>query len=131
VITTPLITLMNGGNEPGTSGSLVHGRLRYFDPDRRRSGVPEDVAALVDTLEDGGVAVTLVNVNQTQERTVVVQAGAYGEHTATEVQAEGRTWKVNSPSFTVRLAHGAGARLVVGIERYANRPTLDFPWERQ
>jgi hypothetical protein len=131
VVTTPLINLMNGGNEPGTSGSLVHARLRYFDADRRRAGVPEDVAALVDTLEDGRVAVTLVNVNQTEERTMVVQAGAYGEHTATEVQAAGRTWKVNAPWFTVRLAHGAGTRLIIGVARYANRPTLDFPWERQ
>ena len=131
VVTTPLINLMNGANEPGTSGSLVHARLRYFDPDRRRAGVPEDVAALVDTVEVDRVAVTLVNVNQTQERTVVVQTGAYGEHTATEVTAGGRTWKVNAPSFIVRLAHGAGARLIVGMQRYANTPSLDFPWERQ
>ena len=87
VVTTPLINLMNGGNEPGTSGSLVHLRLRYFDADRRRAGVPEDVAALVDTLEDAAVGVTFVNVSQTQERTVIVQTGAYGEHTATEVTA--------------------------------------------
>jgi hypothetical protein len=131
VVTTPLINLMNGGNEPGTSGSLVHVRLRYFDADRRRAGVPEDVAALVDTIEDGRVAVTLVNVNQTEERTLVVQTGGYGEHTATGVTAGGRTWNVNAPWFTVRLAHGAGARLIVGMQRYANAPTLDFPWERR
>jgi hypothetical protein len=130
VVTTPLINLMNGGNEPGTSGSLVHVRLRYFDPDRRRAGIPEDVAALVDTIEDSAVAVTLVNVSQTEERTLIVQTGAYGEHTATEVTAGGRTWKVNAPWFTVRLAHGAGARLQIGMQRYANTPTLDFPWER-
>lgn len=130
VVTTPLVNLMNGGNEPGTSGSLLHVRLRYFDPDRRRAGIPEDVAALVDTIEDGRIAVTLVNVNQTEERTVVVQTGAYGEHGATEVTASGRTWKVNAPWFTVRLAHGAGARLTIDMQRYANSPTLDFPWER-
>jgi hypothetical protein len=78
-----------GGNEPATSGSLA---LRYVDADRRRAGAPEDVAALVDSLEDGRGAVTLVNVNQTEERTTVVQAGAYGEHTVTEVQTAGRTF---------------------------------------
>jgi hypothetical protein len=129
VVTTPLINLMNGGNDPGTSGSLIHTRLRYFDPDRRRAGIPEDVAALVDTIDEGTVAVTLVNVSQTEERSVVVQTGAYGEHTATEVTAGGRTWNVNAPSFTVRLAHGAGARLQIGLRRYANKPTLDFAWE--
>ena len=131
VVTTPLINLMNGGNEPGTSGSLIHVRLRYFDPDRRRAGVPEDVAALVDTIEDTRVGVTLVNVNQTEERTVVVQTGAYGEHTATEITAGNQTWKVNGSSFTVRLAHGAGARLIIGMRRYANPPTLEFPWDRR
>src|SRR5690606_19725235 len=97
----------------------------------RRAGIPEDVAALVDTIEDRSVSVTLVNVNQTEERTVVVQTGAYAEHSATEVTVGERTWTVNAPSFTVRLAHGAGARLRIGMRRYANSPTLDFPWERQ
>jgi hypothetical protein len=77
------------------------------------------------------VGVTLVNVNQTQERTVIVQTGAYGEHTATEVTVGGRTWKVDAPWFTVRLAHGAAARLQIGMRRYTNSPTLDFPWERR
>jgi hypothetical protein len=130
VVTNPLVNLMNGGNEPGTSGNLLHVRLRYFDPDRRRAGTPEDVAALVDTIDDATVGVTLVNVNQTEERTVIVQAGAYGEHTATEVKAGGKTWKVNAPWFTVRLAHGAGAKLQIGMKRYTNTPTLNFPWDR-
>jgi hypothetical protein len=130
VITTPLIQLMNGGNEPGTSGNLIHARLRYFDPERRRAGVPENVAALVDRLEDGIVSLMLVNLNQIEERTVVVQTGAYGEHTVTQVASGGRTWRVNAPWFTVRLAHGAGARLQVSMQRYTNMPTLAFPWER-
>jgi hypothetical protein len=130
VVTTPLIHLMNGGNEPGTSGNLFHVRLRYFDGERRRAGIPEDVAALVDTIGDSDVAVTLVNVSQTEERTLLVQTGAYGEHTVTEVTAGGKTWKVDAPWFTVRIAHGAGARLQIRMQRYANTPTLDVPWER-
>jgi hypothetical protein len=131
VVTTPLVNLMLGANDPGTSGNLVHARLRYFDADRRRAGVPEDVAALVHTIEDAAVDVTFVNLSQTEERTLIVQTGAYGEHTATEVTAGGRTWKVNAPWFTVRLAHGTGARLKIGMQRYANSPTLALPWERQ
>ena len=130
VITTPLVNLMNGGNDPGTSGNLVHARLRYFDADRRRSGVPEDVAALVDRIDDASVEVTLINLNQTEERTLVVQTGMYAEHSATEVTAGERRWTVNAPSFTLRLAHGAGARLKIGTRRYVNQPTLDFPWDR-
>ena len=32
--------------------------------------------------------------------------------------------------FTVRLAPGAGRRLVIRTRRYANQPTLAFPWDR-
>ena len=131
MVTTPLINLMNGGNDPGTSGNLVHVRLRYFDPDRRRSGMPEDVAALVDSIEDKTVSVTLVNLSQTEERTLIVQTGAYAEHTATDVTIGARRWTINAPWFTLRLAHGAGARLTIGINRNTNQPTLDFPWERK
>jgi hypothetical protein len=131
VVTTPLVNLMNGGNDPGTSGNLVHVRLRYFDPERSRAGIPEDVAALVDSIEDSAVAVTLVNLNQTEDRTLIVQTGAYAEHTATEVSIGGQRWTVNAPWFAVRLAHGAGARLTIGMQRYQNQPTLDFPWERE
>jgi hypothetical protein len=122
---------MNGGNDPGTSGNLIHVRLRYFDPERRRAGVPDDVAALVDQIEDTSVSVTLVNMNQTQERTLIVQTGAYAEHTATGISIGDRRWTIDAPWFTVRLEPGAGARLRIAMQRYANQPTLDFPWDRE
>jgi hypothetical protein len=130
VVTTPLVQLISGANEPGGSGSLVHGRLRYFDPVRRRAGLPEDVAALVDSIEEEAVGVTLVNLSQTKERAVVVQAGMYGEHTVTEVTTGERRYQVARPFFEVRLAHGAGARLRIAMRRYTNQPMLEFPWER-
>jgi hypothetical protein len=130
VVTTPLLNLMNGANDPGGSGNLLHARLRYFDPDGRRAGLPADVAALVDSLEDEAAAVTLVNLSQTGERSVVVQAGAYGEHTAVEVRVGDRVYPVNGRAFTVRLAHGAGARLSIKMRRYVNQPSLAFPWDR-
>jgi hypothetical protein len=130
VQTTVLINLMNGGNDPGASGNLAHTRLRYFDPKRQRAGISEDVAALVDTIEDTAVTVTLVNLSQTEERTVVIQTGSYGEHIATEVTAGDRRWSVNAPWFDVRLSPGAGTRMRIGMRRYQNQPSLDFPWER-
>lgn len=130
VQTIALVNLMNGGNDPGTSGNTIHTRLRYFDPERRRAGMPEDVAALVETLEDAAATVTLVNLSQTQERSVTVQAGAYGEHTITEVSTGERRWSVGATHFDVRLAPGSGARLRIGMRRYVNQPAFDFPWER-
>ena len=38
-----LVQLMWGALVPGREGSLLSARLRYFDPVRRRAGVPEDV----------------------------------------------------------------------------------------
>lgn len=48
----------------GHRGSLLHSRLRYFDPQKRRSGIPEDVAALVTMLSTTETVVILVNINQ-------------------------------------------------------------------
>ena len=57
--TESLVQLMWGALLPGREGGLLNARLRYFDPDRRRAGVPEDVAALVSELSDTRTVVTL------------------------------------------------------------------------
>jgi hypothetical protein len=61
---------------------------------------------------------------------VVVQGGAYGEHTFTSARVDGRSAPVAGNTFIARLEPGCGARLVLGMERYANQPTLRFPWDR-
>ena len=123
-----LTSLMLGGLEPGHCGYPLHARVRYFDPERRRPGLPEDIAALVETLSAGEATVSLVNLDQVRGRTVIVQGGAYGEHRVTGLTVDGRTTPVNRSSFSVRLAPGCGARLVVRADRYANQPTFAFPW---
>ncbi len=126
--TDVLTSLMLGGLEPGHCGYPLHARVRYFDPERRRPGLPEDVAALVETLSAGEATVSLVNLDQVRGHTVIVQGGAYGEHRVTGVTVDGHTTPVNRSSFSVRLAPGCGARLVVKADRYANQPTFAFPW---
>ena len=126
--TDVLTSLMLGGLEPGHCGYPLHARVRYFDPERRRPGLPEDVAALVETLSGGEATVSLVNLDQVRGRTVIVQGGAYGEHRVTGVTVDGHTTPVNRSSFSVRLAPGCGASLVVKADRYANQPTFAFPW---
>ncbi|MCX6044963.1 MAG: hypothetical protein NT075_07605 [Chloroflexi bacterium] len=128
--TTEVLTqLMLGGLPTGRMGFPLHARLRYFDPVRRRAGIPEDVAALVEKLTADETVVSLVNVNQVDERTVVVQGGAYAEHQIMSVEIDGQTLPVDSASFTVQLAPGCGARLVLKMARYANAPTFAFPWD--
>ncbi len=126
--TDVLTSLMLGGLEPGHCGYPLHARVRYFDPERRRPGLPEDVAALVETLSAGEATLSLVNLDQVRGHTVIVQGGAYGEHRVTGVTVDGHTTPVNRSSFSVRLAPGCGARLVVKADRYANQPTFAFPW---
>ena len=123
--------LMLAGIDPGRGAAALHCRLRYFDPARRRAGIPDDVAALVDKMTDDRVAVTLVNVNQLEARTVIVQTGAYAEHQCQIVVVGGRQVAVDNPWFTVRLAPGSGARMVVHSKRYSNDPTLAFPMDRR
>ena len=61
---------------------------------------------------------------------MIVQGGAYAEHQITTVRQERHAGStaVDHPHFAVRLSPGAGARLVVGMQRYANQPTLSLPW---
>jgi hypothetical protein len=129
--TESLVQLMWGALLPGRDGGLVNARLRYFDPDRQRAGVPEDVAALVSELSDTRATVTLVNLNPSQARTVIVQGGAYGEHQLVSVTSGGKTTPITRPLLTVRLDPGCGQRLVLTMKRYANAPTVIHPWHRR
>jgi hypothetical protein len=129
--TDALVQLMWGALVPGREGGLLNARLRYFDPARKRAGVPEDVAALVSELSDTRTAVTLVNLSTTQPRTVIVQGGGYGEHQLISVTSEGATTPINGPLLTVQLDPGAGQKLVLEMKRYANTPTILHPWQRQ
>jgi len=71
-----------------------------------------------------------VNTSRTASRRLIVQMGAYGEHRATSVRLGDRTIPLNTSHFEVQIAPGAGERLVIGINRLVNDPTLRFPWER-
>ena len=109
----------------------LHARVRYFDPVRRRSGLPEDVAALVEGFTGDSVAVRLVNVSSVEPRVVAVQAGAYGEHEIISATVGGKTVTVNGPVLMVKLAAGAGDLVTLRVKRYTNEPTLRQPWDRE
>ncbi len=128
VTTTALIQLTQGGMEPDRRGNLVNSRLRYFDPVRKRAGLPEDVGALVSEMSDTGTVVTLVNLNTTTPRTLVVQGGAYGEHVIESVDVNGKAIAVGKPNFSVTLRPGAGSKLTLKMKRYSGDPTVKFPF---
>ena len=123
-----LVRLTLGGLPPKHQGEVLQARVRYFDPARRRPGLPENVAALVDGLQDGSTSLVLVNLNQSDARTVIVQGGAYGEHPCEQVTAGERTIPVHDRGFRVWLAPGCGGRITITMKRYAAQPTLAQPW---
>jgi hypothetical protein len=135
----PLTQLIEGGlylqhgswarSSMSQGGTLLFARLRYFDPDRRRAGLPPDVAVLVDSWADDGLTATVVNISPSEPRSVIVQGGAYGEHQIISVSDGKTTTQVNAPHFPLRLEPGAGAKLTIRMKRFANDPTLAFPWD--
>ncbi|QNP75320.1 hypothetical protein IAG44_41905 [Streptomyces roseirectus] len=86
VVTEALVQLTWGGPQVLYNGGLQQARLRYHDAGARRAGLPADVAALVTSVDPGATTVELVNLSPDADRTVIVQAGAFAEHTITGVR---------------------------------------------
>jgi len=128
--TDALVNLMLGGYFGGRIWTL-HSRFRYFDPERRRAGLPEDVAALVERLAADSAVLTLVNLNPADARTALVEAGAYGEHRFDTAKIENETAAIGGPVAELRLEPGCGARIEFRMTRYYYRPTLALPWDRR
>jgi hypothetical protein len=126
-----LIQLMLGGIPTGRDVHALHAFVRYFDPLRRRPGLPEQVAALVEHVAEGEVTLQVVNLDPIEPRVVIVQAGAYAEHQISRARSEpepSTDFVVDNSRVTVRLAPGAGTRLTLSLERYVNQPTFAPPW---
>ena len=128
--TDTLTQLTTGGYFASGRIWVLHSRLRYFDPLRRRAGLPSDVAALVHELGEDFVTVTLVNLNEAESREVVVQAGGYAEHRFTAIEGAADLTDLDASAVSVLLAPGAGQRLTLQMQRYAAMPDLSFPWAR-
>ena len=142
-----LVQLTLGAPQQIYNGGLLHTRLRYFDAQRRRPGLPEDVAALVEKVEANRTVVRLVNLSGHDTRELILQAGAFGEHrfgtaryaTRTSewpgtlggyggssapppVTADDRSVEVNSTHCPVVLPAGTELTLELSTERYVNEP---------
>ena len=128
--TDALTNLMLGGYFASGRIWMLHSRLRYFDPESRRAGAPEHLGALVEKLEDDGVTVTLVNTDPVNPLSVIVQAGAYAEHQFVAATVDGDTVTIDQPYISVRIEPGCGSRIAFKMKRYANQPSLAFPWQR-
>lgn len=131
VHTEGLIQLTCGGPQIIYHGGLLHVRLRYFDALARRPGLPEDVAALVSALDADSTTVQLVNTSPLHERRLILQAGAFGEHTFTYAddldEGEASRTVVDDKHLALTLPPGRSVRLQLGVERYSNTPSYAQP----
>lgn len=153
VVTEALSQLMCGAPRMIYNGGLWFPRVRYYDAELRRPGVPDDVAALVSRLTEDEVELELVNLHPSRARRLIVQASGYGEHRivrvhagqlsgelklATYVEAGApwpaaerttRTTEIGAPAFEVELAPASRLPLVLEVERHAYKPSYRQPWE--
>ncbi|MBM3934610.1 MAG: hypothetical protein FJ319_09970 [SAR202 cluster bacterium] len=149
VVTKGLTQVMFGAPHNVYNGTLLRATVRYFDADRKRAGLPQDVAALVDEIKADKVGVNLVNLSRSETRNVILQAGAFGEHSFTEIRGGAGGWvlgtgvsdltqhptpstqhplAVHGQYFTVTLPPSTSIRLEAGMKRFVNKPSYAHPW---
>lgn len=130
-----LLQLTMGAPMHISHGGLQHARVRYYDAAERRPGLPPKVSALVERLTDDSVTLTLVNVDLFEPKEVIIQAGGFGEHRFEHARvvdgASAQPIPVQGKWLKVSLAEGAGAKLVLTMKRYANRPSYETPWSSE
>ena len=134
VLTKGLTQVTLGAPQSIYNGGLLRATVRYYDADRGRPGLPLDVAALVDELGPKTVGIQLVNTNHNETRTLVVQAGAFGEHqfTGRKYREEGKDGETAAGAdgkyFSVELPPSSAVRIEAGLDRFVNTPSYAFPW---
>ncbi|WP_308635153.1 hypothetical protein [Paenibacillus silvisoli] len=132
-----LVQLTLGAPMYISHGGFQHGRFRYFDADRKRVGLPQHTAALVERLGDTSATLHLVNTSMLEPHTVIIQGGTFGEHDITTAEVLGgedgpsEVVAVGSKWLQVELAPGASIRVELGMSRYVNQPTYNGPWTEE
>ncbi|MEZ4733928.1 MAG: hypothetical protein R3E79_43100 [Caldilineaceae bacterium] len=149
IICEALVQLTLGAPQIIYNGGLLHCRVRYFDADRRRPGLPEEVAALVEMLTADRTIVKLVNLSPSAEHAVVIQAGGFGEHRFTTVtydictsdypgshkryapppvSTRHESIPLNDRYLGVTLPPGTQITLEFAMDHYVNQPSYTLPW---
>ena len=126
-----LLNLTMGAMAPVYNGGLIQAQLRYFDRDQNRPGLPEGVAALISSITEEGVTLTLANTDVFQAHTLVMQGGAYGEHDILEIKIDNEITPVNGKWAEITLGAGSVVEMQITMKRHANEPSLEEPIVRK
>ena len=152
VVTEALVQLTWGGPQVLYNGGLQQARVRYYDADRRRPGLPPCVAALVSGIDPQATVIDLVNLDPERARSVIVQAGAFAEHTIETVRytaCPDDSWlgslydyghgepavieqraDVGGPWLTVELPASTRITLTLDMGLHTQAPSYDTPFGR-
>ena len=151
VVTEALVQLTWGGPQVIYNGGLQQARVRYYDAIRRRPGLPPGVAALVSSIDPAATVVDLVNLDPERDSSVIVQAGAFAEHTIEDTShtaCEDGSWlgdlydyghgeptvverrtEVGEPWLTVHLPASTRVRLTLRLTLRARKPSYVSPFD--
>ncbi|MEU1802640.1 hypothetical protein [Streptomyces sp. NPDC019937] len=151
VVTEALVQLTWGGPQVIYNGGLQQARVRYYDAVARRPGLPPSVAALVSCVDPEATVVDLVNLDPDGARSVIVQAGAFAEHsirTVRHTMCENPTWigglhdyghgqpvvtsavvRVDGPWLRVDLPRSTRIRLTLRLDLRSRPPSYRTPFD--
>ena len=151
VVTEALVQLTWGGPQVIYNGGLQQARVRYYDADRRRPGLPPSVAALVSSIDPAATVIDLVNLDPERDSGVIVQAGAFAEHAIEDVRhtaCEDGAWlgglydyghgepavverrtEVGAPWLTVHLPASTRVRLTLRLALRTRKPSYASPFD--
>jgi hypothetical protein len=151
VVTEALVQLTWGGPQVSYNGGLQQARVRYYDAQAGRPGLPPAVAALVSRIDPEATTVDLVNLDPLAGRAVIVQAGAFAEHTIRAVRHTGcadRSWigdlydyghgqpavtslstVVNGPWLRVELPRSTRVRLTLRLDLNSRTASYRTPFK--
>lgn len=125
-----LVQLTLGGPLPHYNGGLLVTRLRYFDKNGKRPGLPPDVGALVSKMNGEAMELQLVNLSETDSQDVLIQAGSMGEHEFTRASYGDnygdRMVPVNDRYLHVSLPPSTLISLELHMQRFANTPSYEI-----
>jgi hypothetical protein len=128
VLPEALVQMAMGTPSALYNGGLLQAHLRYFDPEKKRPGLPEHIAALVEEVSADGVRVVLVNTDPVVEHSVIVQAGSFGEHFFERVAMDGgEVTEISDRWLQVDLGPAAQVRLEISMRRFAHQPSYNGP----
>jgi hypothetical protein len=124
-VATEVLTQLTTGAPPALyNGGLGLARVVFGDAASARPGLPPDVAALVSEVDAAGVRLELVNLSESEEREVVVQAGAFGEDRIDAVDYDelldgypgsSRDYLIPKPQLGRAVSSGAASRITVVV----------------